>query len=114
MPEAITKIGVSSFKSIKTAQSIEVHPLTILAGANSSGKSSIMQPVLLMKQTLEQTFDPGALWLGGPNVKYSAVDEMFSGGTPKSKSLCVLVQAGTEHWHRVCFKQVGFGVEVAE
>src|SRR5438309_12057216 len=51
--EGITQITVGGFKSISREQSIEVRPLTILAGANSSGKSSIMQPLLLLKQTLE-------------------------------------------------------------
>ena len=40
-------------------QTIEIRPLTLLAGANSSGKSSMMQPLLLLKQTLEAPYDPG-------------------------------------------------------
>ena len=54
--EGITRITVGGFKSIVEEQSIEVRPLTILAGANSSGKSSIMQPLLLLKQTLEAPY----------------------------------------------------------
>ena len=49
----ITKISVSGYKSIRDERHIEIRPLTILAGANSSGKSSIMQPMLMMKQTLD-------------------------------------------------------------
>ena len=48
-PEGITRITVGSYKSIAQEQSIEIRPLTLLAGANSSGKSSIMQPLLLLK-----------------------------------------------------------------
>jgi predicted ATPase len=40
---AINGLSVSGFKSIADRQSIEVRPLTILAGANSSGKSSSMR-----------------------------------------------------------------------
>lgn len=76
--EGITHITVSGFKSISGEQSIEVRPLTILAGANSSGKSSIMQPLLLLKQTLEAPYDPGALLLSGPNVKFTSVDQLLS------------------------------------
>jgi predicted ATPase len=76
--DGITKITVSGYKSIGTEQSIEVRPLTILAGANSSGKSSIMQPVLLLKQTLEASYDPGPLLLDGPNVRFASANEMFS------------------------------------
>ena len=72
--EGITRITVGSFKSINQEQSIEIRPLTILAGANSSGKSSIMQPLLLLTQTLEASYDPGALLLSGPNVRFTLAD----------------------------------------
>ncbi len=76
--EGITRITVCGYKSISQEQSIEIRPLTILAGANSSGKSSIMQPLLLLKQTLEATYDPGALLLYGPNVRFTSTDQLFS------------------------------------
>ena len=56
----ITAIAVSGFKSLRDESRIEIRNLTVLAGANSSGKSSIMQPLLLLKQTLEAPYDPGA------------------------------------------------------
>ncbi|MCL1464924.1 AAA family ATPase [Argonema galeatum] len=74
----IDGISVRGYKSLYEKCSIEVRPLTILAGANSSGKSSIMQPLLLLKQTLEATYDPGALLLNGPNVKFTSVDQLLS------------------------------------
>jgi predicted ATPase len=76
--EGITRITVAGFKSISQEQSIEIRPLTILAGANSSGKSSMMQPLLLLKQTLEATYDPGALLLNGPNVRFTSTDQLLS------------------------------------
>ena len=77
-PKGITRLTVAGFKSISREQSIEIRPLTILAGANSSGKSSIMQPLLLLKQTLEAPYDPGAILLDGPNVRFSSADQMLS------------------------------------
>src|SRR5438876_12115497 len=76
--EGITRLTVGGFKSINQEQSIEIRPLTILAGANSSGKSSLMQPLLLLKQTLEATYDPGALLLNGPNVRFTSTDQLLS------------------------------------
>src|SRR5262245_6652443 len=84
VPTAITSLSVSGFKSIVDEQTLGVRPLTILAGANSSGKSSIMQPLLLLKQTLEAPYNPGALLLDGPNIKFSSADQLFSRG-PKGK-----------------------------
>src|SRR5215470_4062365 len=75
---AIAEITVAGFKSISREQSIEVRPLTILAGANSSGKSSMMQPLLLLKQTLEESYDPGTLLLHGPNVKFTSLGQLLS------------------------------------
>jgi predicted ATPase len=93
---AISALSVKGFKSIADEQSIEVRPLTILAGANSSGKSSMMQPLLLLKQTLEAQYDPGPLLLNGPNVKFTSVGQIVpvteSGGAGKTHLLSVAVR----------------------
>ena len=74
----ITKIAVKGFKSIAEECEIDIRPLTILAGANSSGKSSIMQPLLMLKQTLEAPFDPGPLLIDGPNVQFTKAAQFLS------------------------------------
>ncbi len=74
----ITNIFITGYKSLESECNIEVRPLTILAGANSSGKSSVIQPLLLLKQTLEATYDSGALKLDGPNVKFTSASQFFS------------------------------------
>lgn len=77
-PPGIHSITVGGFKSLADEQTIEIRPLTLLAGANSSGKSSIMQPLLLLKQTLEAPYDPGPLLLHGANVKFTDARQMFA------------------------------------
>ena len=76
--DGITKIAVSGFKSLAEECAIDIRPLTILAGANSSGKSSIMQPLLMLKQTLEAPYDPGPLLLDGPNVQFTLAEQFLS------------------------------------
>src|SRR5271154_6921999 len=76
-PHAITSLSISGFKSIVDEQTLEIRPLTLLAGANSSGKSSMMQPLLLLKQTLEAPYDPGPLLLNGPNAKFTSVSQFW-------------------------------------
>lgn len=78
MAEGITRISAKGFKSLAEECSIEIRPLTILAGANSSGKSSIMQPILMMKQTLEAPYDPGPLLIDGPNVRFTSAEQFLS------------------------------------
>ncbi|WGH74638.1 AAA family ATPase [Tenacibaculum tangerinum] len=46
----LQKIGIENYKAFKTAQ-IPIKPITILLGANSVGKSSIIQLLLLLQQT---------------------------------------------------------------
>ena len=75
--EGITKIAVKGFKSISEECAIDIRPLTILAGANSSGKSSIMQPLLMLKQTLEAPYDPGPLLIDGPNVQFTEAEQFL-------------------------------------
>ena len=75
----ITRISVSGFKSLANRTDVEIRPLTILAGANSSGKSSAMQPLLLMKQTLESAFVPaGPFLLSGPHTRYTETAQFLS------------------------------------
>jgi len=87
----INRVTVAGYKSIATEQSIEIRPLTLLAGDNSSGKSSIMQPLLLLKQTLEASYDPGALLLPGPNVRLTSLDQALSRCQREAKAATFLV-----------------------
>jgi len=77
-PNQISGIAVRGFKSICAEQVLAIRPLTVLAGANSSGKSSLMQPLLLLKQTLESAGDPGALLLDGQNVRFTMAEQVLS------------------------------------
>lgn len=83
--KGISAISVSGFKSLERECSIEVRPLTILAGVNSSGKSSIIQPLLMMKQTLDEIYDPGDLKINGPNVRFTKVDQLLSRNSKDGK-----------------------------
>ncbi|MXY28673.1 AAA family ATPase [Candidatus Poribacteria bacterium] len=84
--EGITKITVKGFKSIAEECEIDIYPLTLLAGANSSGKSSIMQPLLMLKQTLEVPYDPGPLLIDGPNVQFTEMSQFLSKLTDGKKT----------------------------
>lgn len=74
----ISAVSVRGFKSLARESRIEIRPLTILAGANSAGKSSMMQPLLLLKQTLQASYDAGPLLLNGPNARHTSFDQLVS------------------------------------
>jgi hypothetical protein len=75
---------VSGYKAIRDEMTLRIAPLTVIAGANSAGKSSFMQPFLLMKQTLDSAFDPGPILLHGPNVRVTDRAQIMSRGKSRS------------------------------
>lgn len=102
-------ISVAGYKSLSNKQRIEIRPLTILAGANSGGKSSIIQPVLLLKQTIDSPYDPGSLLLGGANVHLTSAKQLLS-KKPGSqvKEFTVELEFGSSKVE-LCFRQVPKG-----
>ena len=64
---------------------LEIKPLTIIVGRNSCGKSSIMQSLLLLKQTLASPPD-NRLQLDGDYLKYTNLQELSFGLPPVEKS----------------------------
>jgi hypothetical protein len=101
--EGICAISVRGYKSLANEGRIEVRPLTILAGANSSGKSSIMQPLLLMKQTLEASIDPGPLLLNGPNVRFTSVNEFVSRRRNMDNTFSFEIETPKQVRHKITF-----------
>ncbi|PWI47568.1 hypothetical protein CEE45_10970 [Candidatus Heimdallarchaeota archaeon B3_Heim] len=60
----ITKIFIKNFKGFgEPIQEIPLNKITLIFGANSAGKTSIIQPLLLLKQTLEEASDPQTVLL---------------------------------------------------
>jgi hypothetical protein len=74
---------VAGFKSAIDTVRVNFRDITILAGVNSAGKSTIMQPLLLIKQTIEKPFDPGALAIDGPLARFTNAEQFFSHGGSK-------------------------------
>jgi predicted ATPase len=51
---AITKITIGNFKGIADRVEVDLKPITILFGANSAGKSTILQAMLYLREILER------------------------------------------------------------
>jgi predicted ATPase len=83
--DSLSEISIEGFKSIRAERKLALSALNIVAGANSSGKSSFMQPLLLLKQTLEAAYDPGPLLLDGPNVKFTELSQLFAKSNTKKQ-----------------------------
>lgn len=108
-PTGLTSVAVSGYKSIAERQAIEIVPLTVLSGPNSSGKSSMMQPLLLLKQTLEVGYDPGVIMISGPCISFNRVKDLRSlipQGRTKT-SFCVELRWDNQgEGAEVCYEEV--------
>jgi predicted ATPase len=65
MHERLYSVRLANFKSIRDSRSIYLTPLTVLIGANGSGKSSLVEGLLTFKVMAEQGLDAAMqLWRG--------------------------------------------------
>ena len=60
----LTQLSVSNFKSWQQIEDMRLGSITGLFGTNSSGKSSILQLLLLIKQTIESSDRAAVLEFG--------------------------------------------------
>jgi predicted ATPase len=72
----IKTLQLHNFKAFQDTGEIEIKPITVLAGPNSGGKSSILQSLLLLKQTLETEAPDIVLNLDGRFLQFSGFDEL--------------------------------------
>ncbi|WP_025770955.1 DUF3696 domain-containing protein [Thioalkalivibrio sp. HK1] len=77
----IKRWKIANFKSIRDETELELAPLTIFAGANSSGKSTVLQSILLIAQTLAHKIDSKPIVLNGSLSKLGKFDDLKSNGT---------------------------------
>lgn len=71
---------VSNFKSIGKPVTLELGRLTIMAGANSAGKSSLIQSILLVAQTLRSRDHDIPLLINGDLVALGTAEELWHAG----------------------------------
>ena len=74
----ITKWKAFNFKSIREETELYLGPLTIFAGANSSGKSTFIQSVLLIGQTLAHKVGSRSVVLNGAFTSLGQFDDLKS------------------------------------
>lgn len=60
---------VSNFKSVRDTTELDLGPITIFAGNNSSGKSTLLQSILLISQTLSSKVSSKSVVLNGNLTK---------------------------------------------
>ena len=86
----INSISLENFKSFEN-QKLSLNSLTLLSGLNSTGKSSVLQSLLLLRQSYQQgLLDNIGLALNGDLVRIGmAKDALFEGAKKDSMSFAI-------------------------
>lgn len=94
----LTELELANFKVFAESTKIPIRPITLIFGPNSSGKSSILQSLLLMKQSATTEFTEGnLLQFRGSLVDLGSYHETVNGRDPsKSISLGVTFDLSDE------------------
>jgi predicted ATPase len=64
----LQRLRIQNFKIWKDTSDIRMAPITLFFGANSSGKSSIGQFLMMLKQTVESPDRKAVFYPGGRNT----------------------------------------------
>lgn len=74
----LKQLCLQNFKSIAPPTQIDLRKLSVLCGSNSSGKSSIIQSILMLSQAFSSRYDFDTMVLNGPLVRLGAFKDILS------------------------------------
>ena len=72
----LKSISLENYKCFRDETTIDIAPLTVLCGVNSSGKSSILKSLLMLKQSYENESTSHSLLLSGEYVDNGSFDDV--------------------------------------
>jgi hypothetical protein len=86
MSSIIRSIALQNFKGFSSEVRIELRPITLLFGANSAGKSSVLQALQYMREILErQNVNADRTLQGGDAVDLGGFLNLVNGRDPQKK-----------------------------
>lgn len=74
----IAAILIENFKSIKELKEVPIKPLTAISGINSSGKSTILQSILMIIQTMQSRYQRHPLITNGELVHLGTSSDILN------------------------------------
>lgn len=99
--EDMEKIAFENYRCIKNSGPIAIKPITILLGANSSGKSSVLKFFPLLKQSSEKKTRGTFLWYG-PFVDFQDFSNVVMEGE-NSMTISFDIEKATSNFITVIF-----------
>ncbi|MBU1618426.1 MAG: AAA family ATPase [Gammaproteobacteria bacterium] len=80
----ITNFELENFKAFSHKQSLKLAPITLIYGPNSSGKSSVIQALMMLQQTLKAADQDGKLITSGSSISLGTFESLIHKQDKKS------------------------------
>lgn len=93
----LRSVRLGNFKSFSRSQNANLRPITLIYGPNSSGKSSIIQSLLLIKQSSGAYSAEEPLNFDGPDFTFGNVRSVIHRQRPRKMRLGVGFDLTSEH-----------------
>jgi predicted ATPase len=74
----ITSLSLKNFKSIKNQAALSLNNISVICGSNSSGKSSIIQAILMLSQTYSNRYLKSTVSLNGKLVRLGSFTDIMN------------------------------------
>lgn len=97
----LKSISLENYKCFKEKTDIDIAPLTVLCGVNSSGKSSILKSLLMLKQTAESNNTDGSIIFSGDLVDCGIFNDVVYNGEINKKRYFTLRNSFKLNNHRI-------------
>ncbi|MCW7553951.1 AAA family ATPase [Endozoicomonas gorgoniicola] len=83
----ITEFNIKNFKSFSKSQTLPLAPITLIYGPNSAGKSSVIQSLMMLKQTLLEKEKDSDLVTSGEDIDLGTFESLIHGQNPVKEML---------------------------
>ncbi len=94
----LTRLDLKNFKCFELLR-LPLEPLTLLSGSNASGKSSVLQALVLLHQTMREHEWSTRLMLNGESIKLGSVSDVVDKiHGRKSFEICLIDDDQTYEW----------------
>ena len=96
----ISKIHIKNFKALRDTGELEIKPITFLVGPNSSGKTSLIQAILALRQTVRSQDPHTPLILDDDYITLGSYRDAVFGHDEKNK-ISIGFEADENRWEIV-------------
>ena len=107
----ITRLRVKNFKCLADTGELEIRPLTFLVGPNSSGKSSLLHVLTMLRQTVVSPEVSNPLVANGPLVEAGAYPDFVFGHDARRDIEIEIESPKTGYWVGPIFFRAVFGYD---